>query len=853
MKLVLENFRCHRNATFDIPDSGLVLIFGDNEVGKTTIFKAMLFVLYGFAKKNVCSYRTKTCKVTLETVLENKRVFTIVRTVSKPNTLTVTVGNKRVYTGDDAQSVINSFVGGGLCRLGDPVSCSQFMVSSYVSQLSRNSVISMTPTEQLKFIENLAYDDDTHTRCKTLIKARIKELRAQILTIEGELASSEKMMLSLKKKLGGGNLNNLAKPGVSKEELERKIEKGSSTLKRLNDDYAKVSSQLERYEDDSTRIDKIKEKITILETQLEGFVSDRDTITDILSEEKITDLETQLKKKKELAEHQETYAKFKELLIKINKYKDEHTARIQESIDELQEDVIPDGELGSYTDLPQGEDTISPVLEWILTEYDVETPSKDSALEFLYDKISELEDQLNSVTQSISDQQEDYELSKEIETTYKCPCCSVMLYIPKNPTVVGATTAKRSRGRPKKDAPKPTIQEGYTLLQEKPKDRVVDASLVGTYEDLLVTQASLEKEVAVLRMKVEILESSVDVDTTKSTMYDNHLRAVSKIAKLETRLTKITSDPAISDLTSTARRLKATLPKDFKPKKGFVDTSSELAKTVADEWEKRSSHNRLTREIRAREKELEPLRKKIQESDISPKERRSQLFDTLTTLKKKIDITTNDVNDFKLCLKSVETFETHEQLKEEYHSSKNECNSLKDSLKELNNLLVGAIGLEDAAKEAEVVSISRLISDINEHAKTYLDIFFNTDRIVRLENIKSDSKGGSKFQMNTYVEDNGIPTDLSEISGGALQKCELAFLLAVNDLLGGRILLLDECVNNIDDTTILDIVESLKNLQANTEAYNKLVLVVSHGINVGSFDRVVDVATKKTLVTDETG
>ncbi len=37
MRLVLRNFRCHTNATYEIPDTGLVLLAGDSGAGKSTL------------------------------------------------------------------------------------------------------------------------------------------------------------------------------------------------------------------------------------------------------------------------------------------------------------------------------------------------------------------------------------------------------------------------------------------------------------------------------------------------------------------------------------------------------------------------------------------------------------------------------------------------------------------------------------------------------------------------------------------------------------------------------------------------------------------------------------------------
>ena len=65
MRLVLENFLCHENMTFDLGENGLSLISGRSGRGKTSILKAIFFALFGEGTK-LQTYGKKSTKVELE-------------------------------------------------------------------------------------------------------------------------------------------------------------------------------------------------------------------------------------------------------------------------------------------------------------------------------------------------------------------------------------------------------------------------------------------------------------------------------------------------------------------------------------------------------------------------------------------------------------------------------------------------------------------------------------------------------------------------------------------------------------------------------------------------------------------
>ena len=141
-------------------------------------------------------------------------------------------------------------------------------------------------------------------------------------------------------------------------------------------------------------------------------------------------------------------------------------------------------------------------------------------------------------------------------------------------------------------------------------------------------------------------------------------------------------------------------------------------------------------------------------------------------------------------------------------------------------------------QEAEVRAVSRVIHLINSAAHVYLAQMFDDPITVRMSTSRKLVNGKTKFQITSVVEYGGqlYPKGVKSLSGGERQRCNLAFILAVNDLVGGKFLFLDECLNHLDAEVNTDILTRLRQAVG-----QKTVLVVSHEAVRGVFDSIVKV------------
>lgn len=171
--------------------------------------------------------------------------------------------------------------------------------------------------------------------------------------------------------------------------------------------------------------------------------------------------------------------------------------------------------------------------------------------------------------------------------------------------------------------------------------------------------------------------------------------------------------------------------------------------------------------------------------------------------------------------------EATEKLKLKIVEIKKENEKLEQRQKEL-------FSVREKSAQAEVLALDKTVDTINTIAKNYLDQFFKDPITVMIDNYKQ-GKNDLQCKMNTIIEYRGEEySSIDQLSGGERQKCELAFELAINEFMKSNILMLDECINNLDNEVNTEIIELLRD-----NAQNKLIMMISHECVNGLFDKVV--------------
>jgi DNA repair exonuclease SbcCD ATPase subunit len=309
MKLSFVNFRHFEKREFDLPDSGLIQLCGDNGRGKSTLFAGILYVFFGSSLiKKPYTYDKKTCKVEM-----NWKGVTIIRS-SSPNTLSFSQKTTKLE-GIQAQSAIHNLIG---IDNGDVFLLSSMLGSNW------DSFLEMKPTKKLDVIgalsgnltvkEILEKRKEKHsslTKVRTLKEGELKGLsslthnfvdmepRRDILSLKKELDQVEKE-IDLENNLLKAKLDELEKGknvSYSQQQLNdlkskrvpclddsslANIQASINTLKKKRDNLKVVSSLEDKKSELNQRVEEYKKTMSSLPTQAQ-----RDKLNDDLEKMKM--------------------------------------------------------------------------------------------------------------------------------------------------------------------------------------------------------------------------------------------------------------------------------------------------------------------------------------------------------------------------------------------------------------------------------------------------------------------------------------------------------------------------------------------------------------------------------------
>lgn len=818
MKIELTNFRCHISKTINLPDTGLVAISGDSGVGKSTVLSSIVYALYGvipgkYKKPYTLSLagKEKTCKVVITDFFKG---YTVTRT-SSPNTVILMCPDDSKLEGTAAQSKIISLIG---------MDYDKFLISSYIIQNINSSVLSMTPTEQINFINTLVNSSSESYKEKT--RDKIKSIKDSITSNSGSLNTLNQQLLASEAVLKKTEKPDLSTDGtINSDEIKNSIQTLESQKSIIAKDIKNINLQLEESRKSDKLLSEKLDKINKIRSELSVISDLRANLESVKddhikkSEEKIFQLTNQL-------DNLKIEISYYNLMDQYEKSKKEYLSNLDKEIKLLKDKVLSQKEIDTILEQIKQEKKLLEQYDIYISLRNKREKSRERAIElsrFIKSYFPEENIKFKKPSEYIKFLKEKAKNYCDNSPTVVCPNCNKELLYKEGQLILKteAIISENERSVSNTEINLEIINKMLKEFEELKKD--CSKKELSSYYNPKFDNLQFRKELTTTINNLEFKLSDSD-NSSKSLEEKKKGKLPDYIMDYLNNANSMLRDGELVELT------KSDIESKIPEVSSLLDKESKNAERILEIKRQYDEH---TRNIENKNKILKGLGNPQKDS------KTSNLEDSLTNQNNEIININENLSSLNKQLNSILLIESYNEKVNQVQKFKDLINQNKQDSADLNLKLEAAYTLEKFVKDSEVLSLENMVNIINNHAKIYLDeMFQNGEPIsVQLKCTSENKKGVVSLKMNTYLYYKGYEyDDIEALSGGERQRCNMAYLLAINEILNSKILMLDECLNNLDESMNTEILQFVKGC---ANKMNKLILVISHEANKGNFDEVI--------------
>lgn len=790
MKLKLKNFKKYHDKEIELPDKGLILLSGDSGAGKSSIIKAILYVLYGQVKAPY-SFGTSTCSVELE-----YEGLNICRT-SSPNTLKVIDEKGNIFEKTSAQGVIDDRI---------KQNYKKFMLASYIPQKNNSSILSLTPTEQLSLIQLLSFTsgEDYKEVLKRMIRTKNDSLHEQ-------RTKTDYLQQRYDKQIQGFEIVNFPlhlEEGETEDQqiikYKRKLTDNTRQIIELNDKTKDINIKIQNKINLENKLKLKNEKLEMYKPLLEEKNKELNSI-----KSKIDKIPPNIA---EELEHIKNNIEYNNLLIKLKELEDEYN-EIKKEIESYEENAT---ELWPDKTHQESLDDLEYLNECVECYQNLKIINQKLGSDLKIKTIKEMKNyiknEITSVQKNLKDAIEKkilYEKSKEIKI---CPECGTHLSLNEGKLVKCENVKDLKDLIHKNDKNINEMETKLSLLKECQISIKDVNDEIKNPQDLPPGQGI--KELKDYIKKNEELEN--DIDKNLSSLKINLKKIEEKISKLKTNkeLKKIVNPKTTEYLNKRHTELDIL----------FSQTKS-----------LKKDHETINRKRLELEKNINDLNSEIKKINIEMQELDiEELNNDLSIIDEQIALFQEEYNSSKELEPLVEEYIQYKNKENDLISIQEELDTEYENLKVLDLEYGGYVKLKEKYLKAEIMSLNITINNINQHTEYFLDKFFIVNKLTAVLDV-SDTTENLKIETRLTFLGNEYDK-ISELSGGEFDRCTLASVCGINTLLGSPILILDESLSSLNSEKNTDIISFLKEF-----ATNKLIIVCSHEAVRGIFDEIKEI------------
>ena len=909
-KLVMQAFGPYADKTTvdleKLGESGLYLITGDTGAGKTTIFDAITFALYGEASGNnreSKQFRSKYAKDDTKTEVELFFIYRGEEYYIKRTPEYEKVTKKGI--GKENPTAELHFPSGrvvaGVSKVTDAIvdiiglNKEQFTQIAMIAQGDFYKLI-LAKTNDRKEILQKIFKTQNYEKLQEYLSNNLKEVKQEydelLRSVDQDINnivytdddvystylndvknSEEKTKLTSSISLLGKIIE---KDEKEHNELVTKKEKVNLELNnmlvslKLYENLEKTKKELD---DNKGKLEEYENQLVILQTKLNDCENENKEV-DILKKE-IALISSELPKYKDLDDKKKTY---EELIVKVKEQKEE--------LEKLNGDIQNKGE--SIKKLKEENTFLEDAEKQLIkTESGInELKKKEKVFEDIWKSLSELE----RLHRNLRDKQNEYQkLSNESKEKNDIYSKLYNLYLDEQAGILASTLED---GMPCPVCGSIHHPNKAIINENAPTKEELDTSKE-EFEKADLKRKEASEECAQLQGKLQEKEKN-----TRSYLLDNfdvyELYSDTQIIKSEEEFTKNELKKLQTkkeDLEKKVDRKKELVPLIPEKEKELENDKNKCAEIKENIAKNEASCTSIKKQIDEIKNELKYTNEKEANKAISDKEKRQNELETkYKSAKKGVEDKEKDILELKTkineqnkMLKETKNIDI-ESLKEKKNSCDEEIKEIDSRIKNLFSRIQNNKKLEESIvdKYNKIIPIEKkyqMISSLSDTAngklkdksKVELETFILMtyfDRIIDRANIRLMIMSGGQYEftrrdkatnrkadqaldLDIIDHNNGTRRPASTLSGGETFKASLSLALGLSDeiqAMSGGIKLdtmfVDEGFGSLDENSLNQAMQALSSLVES----NRLVGIISH---VDELKRRID---KQIIVTkDETG
>jgi DNA repair exonuclease SbcCD ATPase subunit len=853
----LQDFRCWPKLTLSFSIGKITLIKGNSGIGKTTIFSAVTWCLYGnlrYVAPNNNDKAKTSVSITFPSHLNGQPGHIHIQRTRNPARLILT-HNQQIYEDQVAQSIINNLFG----------NYDVWLASCYINQGSRNNFLTAPNSGKMELLNTIAFADSDPSVYLQKVDSKITELdkHHSILytTFTTQLAGfTERLTQHPNPPLTNPDtlhieLNTLQNNLIKWQEQVQERQIQLSILTQYTESYNYYQEQLKTLEPpvgdfNSQTLDQYRQWLPLIQ-RLEDLHAARIAPVTVTTNFTFDDYRNAVHAEQL---YQQMYSLAKSLQVEYNKEELDKAIASYQLLVTCQDMLKSSAEynilLSKYKQcletVPESalvEPTITPCTISEPTMYNVEVEQQ----------------QLNDLATKIQETKHMLSTSRQALDVLICPHCSQPVkYIQGKLHGENVDLQALNQNINHHETQLTQYEQQYESINQIIKDKMTAWQNARSQyaQQIQAENARIAQETAQLNMiKLENSQRQMrNQQREKDLQY--YKQELEKLMPVE-----ITNECSTQRLLSSDEKNRAyqhltalqsiqilSLPpvSSVNIQQGLAQ-QEQYAKYIAAE----KAYNDYYHSLEARnytslflQSEINRLAQ-IEQSYLKYEREREKLQQQIEDYRQKIvsivypDDPQPQINQAEIrCVEIQQQLEQH-RIAIELGEERKRIEKIREEVCQVVEQLTAARKLRQLIIDTECMILQQVVDSINNCIGGVCSVLFENDINIMLSLFRTlKTTNNLKSEVNfTITYQGGSYNNINQLSGGEGDRVSLALTLALHRLSGCPFLMLDESFASLDITTKTNALASIRENTRNT------VLIIQHDGVEGIFDDVIDLST----------